>query len=185
MSKTCLKFLYNSFLFDNNCIASNYAQYNDKRIIQELEKYREYVLKNLLTIQSEIIRKDNRLNVSIETFNKLPSEDLYKQLVLYIDQIVIPDPLFKFTEPRQPICDIMGEFIGVKSNKGLNRNEIIDAINYIKCIIPLIGSKFVVMLPLTLMHENPKEIPINLAPSSFSKAIPDKINEFYHSIANS
>lgn len=183
MSKKCLDFLHNSFLFDCACIENNYAQYNDKMIIQELQKYRDYVIKNLVAIKGEIIRKDNRLNVSIETFNKLPSEELYKQLVLYIDQVIIPDPLFKLTAVKQPIQDVMSEFLGVKKDKGLDRTEIIDAINYIKCIATLISFRFVVMLPLTLMHEAPKEIPINYSPTSFSDILPDRINKFYRSIA--
>lgn len=183
MSKNCLSFLLDSFLFLSECVAEGYSKYQDSEITSELEKYRNFVLENIENIQKEIKHTHDKLNISIETFNELPTEDVYKQLVLYMDQVVIPDPLFKFTEERNPFSETIGQYMGLQKTSGIERQKLTDVINYIKCISPLIESGFVVMLPVSLMHEVPKEIGINYSPTSFSDIIPTPILEFYRSIA--
>lgn len=183
MSKNCLSFLLDSFLFLSECVAEGYSKYQDSEITSELEKYRNFVLENIENIQNEIKHAHDKLNISIETFNELPTEDVYKQLVLYMDQVVIPDPLFELTEERNPFSDTVGQYMGLQKTSGIERQKLTDVINYIKCISPLIESGFVVMLPVSLMHEAPKEIGINYSPTSFSDIIPTPILEFYRSIA--
>lgn len=183
MSKNCLSFLLDSFLFLSECVAEGYSKYQDSEITSELEKYRNFVLENIENIQNEIKHTHDKLNISIETFNELPTEDVYKQLVLYMDQVVIPDPLFELTEERNPFSDTVGQYMGLQKTSGIERQKLTDVINYIKCIYPLIESGFVVMLPVSLMHEAPKEIGINYSPTSFSDIIPTPILEFYRSIA--
>ena len=53
MSKSCLSFLLDSFLFLSECVAEGYSKYQDSEITSELEKYRTFVLKN---IETESIR---------------------------------------------------------------------------------------------------------------------------------
>lgn len=183
MSIKCISFLLNSFLYSNECVASEYSKYQDKQINSELQKYREFVLGNFIDIRNEIKHTHDKLNISIETFNELPTEEIYKQLVLYMDQVVIPDPLFELTEERNPFSDTIGQYMGLKKASGVERQKLIDVINYIKCISPLIESGFVVMLPVSLMHEAPREIGINYSPTSFSDIIPAPILDFYRSIA--
>lgn len=183
MSIKCLSFLLNSFLYSNECVTSEYSKYQDKQINSELQKYREFVLGNYIDIQNEIKHTHEKLNTSIETFNELPTEDIYKQLVLYMDQVVIPDPLFQLTEERNPFSDTVGQYMGLQKVSDVERQKLTDVINYIKCIAPLIESGFVVMLPVSLMHEVPKEIAISYSPTSFSDVIPTPILNFYRSIA--
>lgn len=183
MSKSCLSFLLDSFLFLSECVAEGYSKYQDSEITSELEKYRTFVLKNIENIKNEIKHTHDKLNISIETFNELPTEDVYKQLVLYMDQVVIPDPLFELTEERNPFSEAIGQYMGLQKTSGIERQKLTDVINYIKCISPLIESGFVVMLPVSLMHEAPKEIGINYSPTSFSDVIPAPILDYYRSIA--
>lgn len=183
MSNKCLSFLLESFLYSNECVDSRYSKYQDAQIFSELQKYREFVLENIDDIQSEVMHTHDKLNVSIETFNELPAEKIYKQLVLYMDQVVIPDPLFKLTEARNPLGDTVGKYIGFQKSHVVEREKIIDVINYIKCIALLIESGFIVMLPISLIHEAPKEIGIYYSPTSFSDVIPAPILDYYRSIA--
>ncbi len=183
MSNYCLSFLMENPLYKNDYIESFYCDYTDNQLLIMLQEYREFVLNSFSDIQSEIKHEHNKLNICIETFKELPAEDLYKQLVLYLDQVVIPDPLFEITEERSPFNDTMGQLIGLQSDKTLDRQKLINTINYIKCISPLIISGFVVTMPISLIHEAPKEININYSPTSFSDAIPFPILEYYRSIA--
>lgn len=183
MSMNCLSFLLNSFLYSEECVDSEYTKYQDNQINSELQKYREYVLGNYTNIKNEIKHTHDKLNVSIETFNELPTVDIYKQLVLYMDQVVIPDPLFELTEERNPFSDTVVQYMGLQNDSGVERQKLTDIISYIKCIAPLIESGFVVMLPVSLIHEAPKKIGIYYSPTSFSDVIPAPILDFYRSIA--
>ena len=182
MSTKCISFLMNSFLYLSDAVESHYSTYQDKEIVSELQKYREYVLRSIEDIQGEIKRTHDKLNINIESFNTLPTEQLYKQLVLYMDQVVIPDPLFELTEKRNSMTDTVGEYMGLQKASAISREKLIDVINYIKCIAPLIKANFVVMLPISLIHEAPKEIGINYSPTAFSDVIPSHILDYYRSI---
>ena len=182
MSTKCISFLMNSFLYLSDAVESHYSTYQDKEIVSELQKYREYVLRSIEDIQGEIKRTHDKLNINIESFNTLPTEQLYKQLVLYMDQVVIPDPLFELTEKRNSMTDTVGEYMGLQKASAISIEKLIDVINYIKCIAPLIEANFVVMLPISLIHEAPKEIGINYSPTAFSDVIPSHILDYYRSI---
>lgn len=183
MSKKCLLFLLESFLYSNECVESAYSKYLDSQIVSELQRYREFVLENAEDIQNEIKQTHEKLNVSIESFNSLPTEETYKQLVLYMDQVVIPDPLFELTETKNAFSDVVGEYMGLQKTPCIEREKLIDVIDYIKCIVPLIEGGFVVMLPISLIHEAPKELAVNYSPTSFSNVIPAPVLAFYRSIA--
>lgn len=182
MAKKCLSFLLDSFLFLSDAVETNYSTYQELEILSELKRYREYVLRNIEDIKSEIKHTHDKLNISVESFKKLPTEDLYKQLILYMDQVVIPDPLFELTEEQNPMSETVGEYMGLQKASAISREKIVDIINYIKCITPLIEANFVVMLPISLIHESPKEIAIKYSPTAFSDVIPSHILDYYRSI---
>ncbi len=183
MSKNCLEFLFNSFLFETGLSSCPYNNYSDNQIMLELQKYREYVINNFEEIKNEIHCENEKLNINIESFGELPTIDIYKQLVLYMDQVVIPDPIFELTEIKSNLNDAMGQIIGLpKSEKEINREKIVEAVNYVKCISELIKLDFVVLLPLSLMHETPKETPITYSPTAFADALPQDILNYYRSI---
>ena len=47
MSKICLEFLYNSFLYHLDLCEAQYRGFSDKDLLDEIERYREYVLENI------------------------------------------------------------------------------------------------------------------------------------------
>lgn len=53
MSKKCLEFLQNSFLYDLNALNCEYSIYTENEILSELQKYREYVLSNIKILEME------------------------------------------------------------------------------------------------------------------------------------
>ncbi len=183
MSQKALEFLKNSFLFDPISRNNKYKMYSDDELYNELQKYREYILSNADEIRGEVRNDDNKLNVCIESCEKLPTEDMYKQLILYIDQVVIQDPIFDLAEPKSSFSEAMGKLLGLKAHEKVNKNELCDLIDYIVCIIPLIDAGFVVMAPLSRIHER-TEIPILYSPTAFSDEIPKNILDYYRSIAH-
>lgn len=182
MSKKALEFLENSFLFNTTSRDNIYSMYSDNDIYSELQRYREYILLSADEIRSEVRNDDNKLNVCIESCKELPTEDMYKQLILYMDQVIIPDPIFDLAEPKSPFSETAGQLMGFSTHEKVNKNKLCDLVDYIVCIIPLIDAGFVVMVPLTHIHER-TEIPILYSPTAFSDVIPKNILEYYRSIA--
>lgn len=184
MSKICLNFLRNSFLYSYDLCDKMYTGYSDIEILNELQKYRKFVIDNFLSIKSEIKTDNKKLNTCVESFQKLPGQDLYRQLILYMDQVVIPDPVFEQTEVKTSLSKTMGEFMGMSKYDRFNRKSLIKSINYIREIGELIDNDFIVMLPMSLMHESPKDIPVRYSPNAFSDQIPVSILNYYRSIAH-
>lgn len=184
MSKICLNFLQNSFLYSYDLCEKMYAGYSDVEILNELQKYRKFIIDNYLSIKSEIKTENKKLNTCVESFQKLPGQDLYRQLILYMDQVVIPDPVFEQTEVKTSFSKTMGEFMGMSKDDGFNRESLVKSINYIREIGELIDNDFIVMLPMSLMHESPKDIPVRYSPNAFSDEIPADILNYYRSIAH-
>lgn len=54
MSVKCFSYLVESFIYSSKCVESYYAEYSDAMIINELQKYRDFVLKNIDEIRGEI-----------------------------------------------------------------------------------------------------------------------------------
>jgi len=161
-----------------------YAGYSDNEILNELQKYREFVIENFLSIKSEIKNDNKKLNTCVESFQKLPGQELYRQLILYMDQVIIPDPVFEQTEVKTPLSITMGEFMGMSKDDGFNRESLVKRINYIRDIGELIDNDFIIMLPMSFMHESPKDIPVKYSPNAFSDQIPADILNYYRSIAH-
>ena len=183
MSKKCLNFLFSSFLYSPSACTSEYSAFSEKEIDDALQEYREYVVSNIEEIQHEIRNDKNKLNVVLELCKSLPTEDVYRQLILYMDQVIITDPLFNLTESRVPFSNAAGQLLGLSPSSQTSKHELCKAISYILSIEELITSGFVVMLPLSLMHEGPKNIPITYSPTAYSDAIPKSILEYFRSIA--
>ena len=148
-----------------------------------MQKYREFVLANMEQIRNEIRSGRNKLNICHESFRELPTEEMYKQLVLYMDQVVIPDPLFCETETKSTFSNAAAQMMGFSPSGSVDREKICRAIEYFMQIEPLIDAGFVVTLPLSFMHEGPKNIPITYSPTSFSDVIPREILDYFRSIA--
>jgi len=182
MSVMCIEFLQNSFLWDNRMVDTGYFSVDERDLFDELQKYRENVLSNISEIQEGIHNDISTLNVCIESFTDLPTEQLYKQLALYVDQIVIPDPLFELTEVKPGITSVFSTFMGVSNSENINRSDVANAVLYIKSIYLLITSNLVKLLPISLIHEAPKELPITYSETGFRDVLPPHIREFYSSI---
>lgn len=184
MSKKCLDFLFNSFLYQFDSCENQYSGYSDAEITHEIELYREYVLGHIDEIQDEVNKETEKLNVCIESDRGLPEEALYKQLVLYMDQVIIPDPLFCQSEQKSASTEAFGRLLGFPTNSGISRHEICKAIENIRELVPLIEAGFVVMMPMSLMHEAPKNLPIKYSPNAFSDVLPADILKAYRDSAH-
>jgi len=180
MSNIAFDFLTESLLFCEEYLANDFSSISDKELISELRKYREYILQNFKSITQEISLYENSTNVAIETFGELPSEDKLKQLALYMNQIVIGDPLFKETEEKGNLHSTFGQFMGLKAGQELNKKRIANAVRYMKNYTYLVASEYIKFLPVSLLHEAPHDLPIVYSENNFCDAFPRELYEWFH-----
>ena len=168
-------FLTESFLFNDTGIQDGFKDYSDKQIKSELDKYRNYILSNMDSIRNEIILDKRMIKVTIESFDNRPSEEYLKQLVLYIDCVLIADPLFELTENKSDASEVISEYMGMKKHKGIDRAALSEALKYMKNSTPLIVCDFIKFIPTSLIHEAPKDIPIVYDGNGFRESLPEHL----------
>ena len=116
--------------------------------------------------------------MTIESFSERPSEELLKQLALYVDVITISDPLFELTEKKSTSTKVMAEYYGMDSDETIDREKLVDVLKYMKESTVLIVCNYVKYIPLSYLHEAPLNVPITYDANNYSKSLPEPIMEF-------
>lgn len=179
MANIAFDFLTESFLFDKRYIDNNYESVSEDLLQKELMKYREHIQNEFSTVTEEITQYGD-LSVSIESLGKLPDESLLKQLALYLDKVIIPDPVFEMAQEKSIMHVPMTKLMGVNSYTEINRRKLTDNIKYMKWCTPLVSTQFVKFFPITLINESPKELPILYSEDNFSNELPKDLYEFFY-----
>lgn len=179
MANTAFDFLTESFLFKDDYIEDNFRKVSEQELSLELKKYREYIQSNYSIIIEET-QSNRKLNVSIESAGKLPSEQLLKQLALYMDRVVISDPVFEFTPTKSKFHAPMSTLMGLNPQDEIDRVRLAQNVKYMKWTTPLVAKQFVKYMPISLLHEAPKELPIYYSPDNFSNDLPKEIFDLFY-----
>ena len=179
MANTAFDFLTGSFLFDDRYISDAFKTVAERELQEELQKYREHIQKNYAEIVQEV-HNENELNVSIEAAGELPDEQLLKQLALYMDKVVIDDPIFDFTQLKSDIHVPMSKLIGINPNNEIDRRRLAYRAKYMKWSTPLVATQFVKYVPISLIHEPPKELPILYSGNNFSSELSKELYNFFY-----
>ena len=168
-------FLTESFLFNDKDIEDAFKDYSDQQLRNELDRYRDYIISNLDKIREEVTLDNRKISITIESFESRPSEEFLKQLVLYIDCVLIADPLFDLTEHKSSSSKAMIQYMGMKQHKDIDRSVLIKILKYMKRNTPFIVCDFIKFIPTSLVHEAPKDIPIVYDQHGFRDALPENL----------
>lgn len=177
MSHINFEFLTESFLFGYG-LDDKFSSVSDRELENELNRYREYVISNMEEICREIISDSKKVAVTIESFSERPSEELLKQLALYVDVITISDPLFELTEKKSTSTKVMAEYYGMECDETIDREKLVDALKYMKESTILIVCNYVKYIPISYLHEAPLNIPITYDANNYSEGLPEPVMEF-------
>lgn len=179
MANIAFDFLASSFLFDERYIDDEYRIVSEKELVLELNKYHEYIEHNFIQIITEV-QRENEMNVSIEAIDDLPDEQLLKQLALYLDKVIISDPIFEIalhcSSSQMPI----GELMHVEMEKNVNRRKLAHVAKYMKWTTPLVATQFVKYVPIALLHEAPRELPILYSKDGFASELSKELYQFFY-----
>lgn len=179
MSNIAFDFLTESFLFDERYIENNFKNVSKKDLTLELQKYREYIQGKHADIIEET-QNASELNITIESSGNLPNDQLLKQLALYMDKVVISDPIFELTSPKSNLHTAMSKLMNINANSEVDRIQLAHNAKYMKHTTPLVATQFVKYVPISLIHEAPKELPILYSRDNFSSELSKELYSFFY-----
>lgn len=179
MANIAFDFLTESFLFDNSYINDNFRTLSEDKLQAELQKYREHIHKNFENIVQEV-KNNNELNVCIESEGELPNEQLLKQLALYLDKIAVADPVFELTEIKSEMHAPMSTLMGLNPTCEIDRKRLAFSVKYMKWSTPLVTTQFLKYIPISLIHEPPKNLPILYSEDNFSSELSKEMYSFFY-----
>ena len=97
MGSRTFDFLTDSFLFRDDLIDEQFARTPLSEIERELERYREFCIRNQAEFMAEIDTGNSSLTLYGDERFSVPE---LTQAALYVQQYVLQDPLLRFTARR-------------------------------------------------------------------------------------
>lgn len=175
MSQMLLDYMRESPLFHKKHLQETYRRLTDADLQRELDGYRRVSLERA----NQLEPREQNLSVLVEGIDALqPDEMFLKQSALYIDEMIIADPLFEHTVPKKDVDATMNAFLGMQP-QGINRVALIRAASYMTSLRSAIRSGFIQFAPLSYLHEPPKEITTELSENFFADIAPEEIMEMF------
>ncbi|NTW16532.1 MAG: hypothetical protein HGA41_03615 [Syntrophaceae bacterium] len=179
MASRLVEFMKESVLFDKKSIEARYRSLSYKRLESELAKYRDFCVSNF---KNPIETKNKELSVLVEGFNfHKPDRDFLSQSALYVDQVVLNDPLFELTKTKGEHDKVASKYLGFSSDEKPDRVQVAQAAIYLRDMKKALQAGFVKFMPMSYLHEPPKEIPLRVSENLFFEVLPSEVLEFFHS----
>ncbi|ELV8579172.1 hypothetical protein OC508_21695 [Vibrio vulnificus] len=170
-------FLNDSVLLDKTMISRNYSGLSEKRLVQELERYRMYCIMNLPSISYDIRDHNGKLSSMGSEF--FASDTVLKRAALYMDQIVLPDPIFPFTMPFHEQSSVFSQMLGFKKDGTIDRNELAHCAFQVISLRPFVAGNYVKFYPHSYHSEPAVNIPGSYSEVGFSDLLPEPILNFF------
>ncbi len=176
MGSIVYDFLTESFLFKEEAIENNFHSFTENEIKKELKKYREHILKNIDSLENEIINHTSELKV-LSSLRKIPHKFL-KQSAFYIEQHILNDPLSQYTHIESESSKAFKEYH--QAEEFFDIEGLVKTLKYLKSISYLVATDYLKILPISYFHEPADEIPILASDNLFNDVLPKNILEFFH-----
>jgi hypothetical protein len=175
MGSIIYDFFSESMLSHASSINSEFQNESLVRLEKELLAYRDFCIDNFDEIIGEIV--DN--NSTLKTFTSIDTIPikLLAQTALYLDQFIIPDPLFKLTETRHKNTLSISKYLGFQESK-LDKKQLSKSCSYLNTIVPMVEGNFVKLFPISYYFERPT-IPFYGPEHFFKDILPPHILDFF------
>ena len=178
MSHVAFDFLSDSLLFDQEHIATKYADVSDAELWTELEKYRAHVLARAENLLAETAGVEGTLSVYFDTSSRaLPTVDLLKQCALYFDMAVIDDPIFPLTRRSTASAAAIGEYLGLSAPE-LSRDGLSSSAAFMRSVRTMTAGQFLKFVPISAVLEPPDKTPITYSANLYAERIPIELREW-------
>lgn len=177
MGSIAYHFLTESILFDKSLQNENFRSIPESSLKMELEKYRQHVLSNIVELTQEIQNESSRLKLfGDQDYFSTPH---LMQTALYLDQIILPDPIFALSKTTSEISSNMSKFLGMPKNDGIDRKALAIAASKMKTLTPMIACDYLKFFPVSYYAEPSEHIPLTFSSNGYSDALPPEILSIY------
>lgn len=178
MSHYVYEYLADTFILHIEHIKENYRRFTDDEITQLLQDYREYSL-NLLNSQSLTIASSEESISSIATGTMSDLSSL-KRTALYLDQIVVSDPVFEQSRLFSEVDVSLAKFIGKKEENLIDRVSLSRAAQKLIDLRPFVVGGYVKLYPLSYHQERQGNVPFLYSNVGFEDALPKNLLKYYN-----
>lgn len=175
MGSVTYNFLADSIFFHDNSLNNNFQNETNNRLEKELQDYRQFCISNYKDLIKEIHERKSVLKVFSST--EQTSVNLLKQTALYIDQFILPDPVFKQTEAISKMSNVTAKYLGYKETS-FNKDKLANSCNFLKSITSMVAGNYVKIFPLSYYFER-TEIPFYLPNDYFNDILPLEVLSYF------
>jgi hypothetical protein len=176
MGSITYDFLADSIFFHDHSLRTEFEHESMARLEKELDDYRTFILKNYQTLRKEITDKNSFLKVFSSVQDT--SISLLKQTALYVDQFIVYDSLFDFTDRQSDISNLTSKYLGYQQGQ-IDKTKLKEAASFLKGLTPMVVADYVKVFPLGYHHEPPDVIPFNLTSDHYTNSLPKALMEFF------
>lgn len=177
MSRICIDFLAESFLFDTNNIKNFFRDYSDETIDAEITRYRQYIIEKAHDLSAFVFFKGNN-TISFDSFSQMVPINTLKSVLLLADTVYLNDPLFALSEKHSEVTIAFAKATGQDISYKIQRNQLCDVLNYMKALQPAIGMDSIIFLPLSYFHEQKDDLDDW---QKYHFEFPEKVLQYIHS----
>jgi hypothetical protein len=174
-------FLNDSFLLDPTLIQESFSSVSDTELSQALAQYRAHCLEKWDALVAETREEPGTLRMFSGASRS--SIALLKQAAFYLDLVILPDPLFPFSEVESELRQAISQHRRKRGADALDRQGIAAAAKLLLSARPMVAAGYAKFLPTSYFAESPQEVPIRYSPSAFSELLSPRIGERYRQMA--
>lgn len=170
-----LEFLSSSPLGAEEGVGESFRGLSDRELKEELYRYRSN------SLSQPLVRAPGGLSIAISAREDAARIDAQlKNSVLYFDEVLVPDPIFRVGEwsrgrPRNIWEDVTAP------RKELV--EAVEAVRYIRALRPLMLSGKVRLVPSSYVLEPPEPVPVYFPRDLFADEVPTNLRDWFDSRA--
>lgn len=182
MGNYAYDYLNDSLLLDGVLVAQLYQGISDLTLEKELTGYREYCLKALPEVRSDIKASNGVLScMATDTMSHISR---LKQAALYLEEAIVSDPIFELTNFRCASTEAITSFMGMSPTSKVDRRELAKAVIRLIELRPLVAGGYVKLYPVSFELERDENIPLLYSDKGFEDCLPQSILGQYKSNAD-
>jgi len=183
MSKQVLDLLHALSFLENDYSVPNLDGIPQQEIKQRLAYYyasrREGASRELARLRDSKLQ-DSALISSISAANAvIPLCPTF----LVRSSLVVPDPLLALAAPEHEMSKVEQKGLGIEGDDSVDIRQLAQRLQYFSAFAPYIQAEFLHVMPLEMLHEPPKEIPLTTPANRYRELVAADAVEFVNQSA--
>lgn len=176
MSKNLYDYLHDSLLFRDDMLDTSFDGVSDKQLRAELRRYRAHVESRGNDILQEAAAPDSELSAYCEgRVGLLPPDVTLKRAALYLERIILGDPLFPLTWEESTAAKSMRPLLGFSDEEPIAREHVVAACRYMKRVVPLVAGNFLKFVPSMRLDDPQPYVPLTLPENWNADILPEPL----------